>query len=334
MESQGASHYAVLFASRKEGIHMLSNIRTSRSLFSVALMVAFGSAGLMLPSHGQILHLRADDPTHITTDLAGNVLSWQNEVGSGQLFTPTAGTGTSPTLVPNAIGGLPAIRFNGIDNVLSSIGFGAQAQELTLFVVTAPLSNAGSYRDFFSAVDSSTPGHYDYLSGINLDMTAGGSSTFDRLNLEGAKGGGGGGISLPFQSSFGVYNLLEVGYGDLNDTVYVNGNSVGGRPGNTNIVSLQDLRIGARYYDNGGGETGYLNGDIAEVILYDRLLSDTERQTIEQGLAGKYSTPFATSTPEPGSLALLFAGGLCGATLFRRKKSRKYRLIASTDVHE
>jgi len=303
---------------------MLTHTWTSRRSFTAAVvMAALGSIGLILPSQGQILHLRADDPTHITTDLNGNVLSWQNEVGGGQLFTPTAGTGTSPTLAPNAIGALPAVRFNGIDNVLSSIGFGAQAQELTLFVVTAPLSNAGLYRDFFSAVDSSTPGHYDYLSGINLDMTLNGSSTFDRLNLEGAKGGGGGGITLPFNSSFGVYNLLEVGYGDIDAAVYVNGNNVGGRPGNSNIVSLQDLRIGARYYDNGGGETGYLNGDIAEVLLYDRLLSDPERQTIEKGLADKYAMPFDTSVPEPGNMALLFGGGCSGAALLYRKRSRK-----------
>jgi len=294
-----------------------------RSFYAAVVMTALGSIGLILPSHGQILHLRADDPTHITTDLNGNVLSWQNEVGGGQLFTPTAGTGTSPTLVPTAIGALPAVRFNGIDNVLSSIGFGAQAQELTLFVVTAPLSNAGAYRAFFSAVDSSTPGHYDYLSGINLDQTVNGSSTFDRLNLEGAKGGGGGGITLPFNSSFGIYNLLEVGYGNVNGTVYVNGNNVGGRPGTTDLVSLQDLRIGARYYDNGGGETGYLNGDIAEALLYDRLLSDPERQAIEKGLADKYAMPFDTNVPEPGSIALLCAGGFSGAALLRRKKSRK-----------
>ena len=145
---------------------------------------------------------------------------------------------------------------------MSSIGFGATAQELTLFIVTAPLSNAGGYRAFFSGVDQSAPNHQDYLSGINFDQTTNGSSTFDRLNLEGAKGGGGGGISLPVNSSFGTYNLLEVGYGNTNDTVYVNGTDVGSRPGNNNTVSLQDVRIGGRYYDNGGGpyETGYLDG--------------------------------------------------------------------------
>ena len=293
------------------------------AFFAFAALTALGSALLSSQAQAQILDLRADDPTHLTLDSSNHVLAWQNEVGGGQLFTPTAGTGTAPVLVQNAINGLPAVRFDGVNNILSSIGFGAAPQELTLFIVAAPLSNAGSYRAFFSGIDQSAPGHQDYVSGINFDQTGGGSSTFDRLNLEGAKGGGGGGISLPVNSTFGSYNLLEVGYGNTTDTVYVNGTDVGSRSGNNNTVSLQDVRIGGRYYDNGGGpyETGYLNGDIAEVIVYDSLLTDPQRQSVEQALTTKYFTP--ASVPEPGALALLMGSGMAGAGfLTRRRHSR------------
>lgn len=89
------------------------------------------------------------------------------------------------------------------------------------------------------------------------------------------------------------------------------------------MVSLQDMRIGARYYDNGGGETGYFTGDISEVIVYDSLLSDTARQSVEQSLLNKYNLPGAAAAPEPGALALILGGGtpLIGI-VSRRRRSR------------
>ena len=253
------------------------------SIASVAIL----SVIALSPARADLaLCLRADDPTHITVDGQGRVTSWQNEVGAMQQFTSEAGH--QPLFVLNAINGLPAVQFDGVDDVLRSLGFGGSASELTVFLVATPLSNAGGYRGFFSAVDSSTPGHQDYSSGINIDLTGSGSASFDRLNLEGVKGGGGGGINLKTSDDpFGVFKLLAITYGsNQQDRLFVNGSPEGSRVGNANSVSLQDLRIGARYYDNGGGpfETGYLNGNIAEIRVYDTLLSDAQRQAVEQEL--------------------------------------------------
>ena len=76
---------------------------------AITVLAALGCTLLSRQAQAQILDLRADDSTHINVDASDHVLSWQNEVGGGQLFTPTEGTGTAPLLVQNAINGLPAV---------------------------------------------------------------------------------------------------------------------------------------------------------------------------------------------------------------------------------
>lgn len=61
----------------------------------------------------------------------------------------------------------------------------------------------------------------------------------------------------------------------------------------------------------GGGNTNPFKGDIAEVIVFDRALSITERQEVTEYLIGKWAIP------EPSSVALL---GLGGVILLRRRQ--------------
>src|SRR5262249_51998851 len=140
-----------------------NRVVTGRLLGSLlALLVISASA-----ARGDLaLDLRADDPTHINV-VGGKGTSWTNEAAPGQVFT--SDDGQSPDYVANAINGLPAVRFNGAteNDVLASIGFGESASNLTVFIVAAPSSNPGGFRGFLSAVNSSTPGHQDYRSGIN-----------------------------------------------------------------------------------------------------------------------------------------------------------------------
>jgi hypothetical protein len=275
--------------------------------------------------HGaEILDLSANNSASLTVNGTGQVTSWTNTAG-GQLFTSEAGD--QPTLVTGVTpNGGSAVLFNGTSDVLRSVGFGETANDLTLFLVVAPLSNSGTYRAFVSGVDSSTPGHQDYSSGINVDMGSGGSTAFSTLNVEGAKAGGGGGTNLKTTSDpFGQFEVLSITYGsDQQDYLYENGSQQGGRYGSGNTVSLQDMRVGARYYDNGGGpyESGFLDGYIADVQIYNTVLSDSDRQAVEQALTDEYIAPIApaSTVPEPAGYALicLGLGGLLALVLRRR----------------
>ena len=65
-----------------------------------------------------------------------------------------------------------------------------------------------------------------------------------------------------------------------------------------------DIKIGSIY-----GTSGFLNGEIAEVIIYDEILDASTVDQINADLAAKY-------VPEPATVALLGLGGL----LLRKRK--------------
>jgi hypothetical protein len=283
---------------------------TSR-ICSTALTLPLLAASLS--ANAQLLHLRADLPGSISVDAQNRVTEWRNSVGGGQAFT--SATGSQPLFVSNAINGLPTIRFDGTNDVLRSIGFGTTASEMTFFIVATPLSNTGSYRSFLAA---NTSGNHDYATGFNIDQTNGGSSAFNLLNLEGAKGGGGGGVDIKTSSDpFGTFKVLSLTYGNNQpNQLYVNGIAEGNRQGNANAISLQEMRVGARFY--GGSERGYLHGEISEVIVYDRLLTNTERQAVENLLLTKY-----LPVPAPSALLSGLLGTVPGVLLLLRRRKKR-----------
>jgi hypothetical protein len=251
------------------------------------------SASAQPPLDNLILWLRGDaDSDHIVV-VDGRVTTWVNEVGSGQAFTSLPYQ--QPQFVAGALNGLPVLRFHGDTepDTLRSIGFGEAASELTIFLVATPFANPGHWAAFLSAVDASAVGHADYASGFNIDLGSGYTDSWHTLNLEGAKGSGGGGVNLRTgDDPFGTYRILSITYGSfVQDQLYVNGTPEGSRFGDDSSVSLQDIRVGSRFFDfaNGPYETGSFIGDIAEVLIYGTLLTEADRISVEDYLRNKYN---------------------------------------------
>jgi hypothetical protein len=264
------------------------------AVFSALLVTLIwaSSASAQPPLDNLALWLRADaDNDHIQV-IDGRVAAWVNEVGGEQVFSSLPYQ--QPEFVAGALNGLPVLRFHGDTepDTLRSIGFGEAASELTIFLVATPFANHGSYAAFLSAVDASAVGHDDYASGFNIDLGSGYTNSWSTLNLEGAKGYGGGGVNLRTgDDPFGTYRILSITYGSfVQDQLYVNGTPEGSRFGDDSSVSLQDIRVGSRFYDNGNGpyETGYFIGDIAEVLIYGTLLTEADWLAAEDYLSNKY----------------------------------------------
>lgn len=236
-----------------------------------------------------VLWLDASDAQTVT-QVGGLVSEWANK-GAGATNRLTSQPANQPTWVswPTS-GNTMAMRFDGADT-LRDLAFGQTAIEVTLFIVAAPRVNDGVYPGFLSA---NAAGESDYRSGFNVDQTFQSSSAFDRVNFEGPKllvpgGADYFGGSFPFETP----HILQLDYHDQLSQLSVDGAPDGTQattePGD---VVMDEVRVGARFYDLPSGsppvETGYFDGDVAEILVYSRALSVGESEIVGSYLAGKY----------------------------------------------
>jgi putative heme-binding domain-containing protein len=178
-----------------------------------------------------------------------------------------------------------ALRFDGETSYLERAGLAAHLQDFTLFVVAAPLSNGGGFRAFTALHEQ---GREDYTSGLNVDMGAGYTSRFDFLNVEG-EGFGGMANLLAGSSNFGVVHRMTItsAPGTGGTKVYVDGRPGRVRDRKEAALDIDRIIIGARFFGFPPAIRGFLDGDIIQVLLYDRVLEDSQRRDVEAFLAAR-----------------------------------------------
>jgi putative heme-binding domain-containing protein len=182
------------------------------------------------------------------------------------------------------------VRFDGEDDYLRGIIVGRRLSEFTLFVVAAPHSNLGQYRAFLSLNE---PNRKDYETGLNLDLNAQPSVAFANLNLEG-KGFGGARNLLKTTVPFGTLHILEA-ISDLPGKqirVAIDGQAGGSRPLAGSELAADEVTIGARHLGDGSGPgsvQGFFQGDLAEILLYNRTLTVDEVHSVRGYLRTKHA---------------------------------------------
>jgi large repetitive protein len=214
-----------------------------------------------------VLWLKADAGTSTTTDGAV-VTSWSDQSGHGHVLTATPTGG--PIFDADGNGSLPSLRFNGAQLIGTNLGRGFT--DATIFVVarqTAPTSNdnyiyslgsTGNGRMFTLArgTAANTPGHTEsyHWNGSTEHL----------------------GDCIPF----GMYNVFAQSYhgsvtGAPFHTLWIDGVNANMETANTAYnVTSGALRLGN--YVSG---SFYHEGDITEFMIYDRALTDAERQSVE-----------------------------------------------------
>jgi putative heme-binding domain-containing protein len=190
-----------------------------------------------------------------------------------------------------SLGEVAAVEFDGKDDCLSLTGQELQYKTLTVFLVAAPRSNAGYFRAFFAM---NQRGRNDYTSGITIDQSGAGSVLFDQINPEGVGFGGAADLmtdSFPFRTP----HVLSVVVGDRQQgiSLFVDGRANERRDRTFDApTEINELTLGARFYSNTREPlflSGFLDGYIFELLLYDRALEDDERKKIESYLTAKYA---------------------------------------------
>lgn len=186
-------------------------------------------------------------------------------------------------------------KFDGKDDLLSITGARQLSPAATIFVLAAPRANAGNFSGLFGTAEA---GKNDYTSGLNLDFGPNATGELNVLNVESAGATGFRDLLEP-----GIMNAAERPFRDFHvftvrskiakdgNEVFLDGFKGGTRDRLESMIGFDQMVIGGRIYSNDANQPphaqGSLDGAIAEVLVYDRALTDAERSAVEQALLAK-----------------------------------------------
>lgn len=211
---------------------------------------------------GLLMRYRA---SRLTAADGAPVTAWPDLSGNGRLLAPPSGK--APVFVASAVNGKGAVRFNstaGGAKAMTGALTPAVVQPLTVVVVAAAADvNAQSnLHGGAGAADATT-----YLKFNKLAMGAGGTAQFTDPAIVGGT----------WYGHFAVYNgATSVHEVQPLDTA--------GRTNNPGTGGLTGITVGNDYTTN--GTTG--NVDIAEILVYDHALTQTERNQIRAYITTEY----------------------------------------------
>ena len=269
---------------------------SGRGVFALLLLACL--LGTALPSHAQstsglVLWLKANDG--VATNLDGTVSDWADaSLNLNDAAQHTAGL--APLLVPNAINGQPALRFDGVDDYLeiaNSATLQPGTSDWTVFVVAKRL--AASQGDFPQII-----GSRPWTAGLDKGWAVAysGGGVIGSHYADGASGHDAPAILAAAPLSQASFQLWQVEENRAAGTTafYLNGDlnrSVSSSMPAGAIDQADAIYIGR---DIGGANNRRANMDLAEVLVYNRVLSRVERDEIATYLSGKYNFGFTLNT--------------------------------------
>lgn len=234
---------------------------------------------------GLLLWLDASDSSTVINDGSGYVMRWEDK--SGNNYHATQSTSASrPTLNSNALNGKAAIRFDGSNDGMFISDSLYLTRSYTVFIVN----------QYYGSVQGRTLQSRDinWLAGLwagNHGHYASGWVSNSSYNTAGT--------NTPWISEAIGYTSSSAYY--ANGQNYTVDSNPTGNPGKLALVGS-------------GAYNEQSQADVAEILIYNRVLTTQERNAVGSYLATKYS--MATSyvnVPEPATLsfALVAIFALC-----------------------
>ena len=222
------------------------------------------------------LWVRAD--AGVSTDADGKLTQWADQSGNGHNGTPLNGAKT-PVLVQNSIGGKPALQFTGGNQI---IDFGQPLPEswdrsaYSVFFVYRPriVPNGGYHFigadnwTMFNLHTNNSGGLYAGFCGDSVGKDPEKSRITDSETVS------------AYQA--GELAVMQFTYQDGKVALYKNGALLKEKNVTAQPVRWDKFRLGIENAKVG------LDGELAELIVYDRKLEQTEQTAVTRYLRAKY----------------------------------------------
>jgi hypothetical protein len=268
-----------------------------------------------------ITGLASGAPVSVWTDMTGNGFNALQPVGTNQ-----------PAYIAGAINGLPVVRFNSTNSTFLWLYRPVQDDFTMIFVFQSRqgISTGTSYWNGAGLVNGEQAGTVnDFGTSLNANgQVLAGTGNPDTTLVSGTGYNNG----QPHVISF--KRLRSAGAIGL----YVDGTLVAsGAAGTQSLTSPNFLLLGGQATLN-----NFLNGDLAEVQIYNAFLSDTDRAGLERALKCKYNltggaTPIAptgltgTAGNRQISLNWTLVAGATGYNLWRSTNNgSSYQAVATS----
>ncbi len=217
-------------------------------------------AGLKLWLKADALVLNDADP----------VTTWADASASGNDATQTTAA-NKPTYRSNVVNGKPAVRFDGANDFLQFADVFSLLSAGEIFIVVkidADPPGAAAQTGLWTLGSDTQNTHFPFTDGTIYDQFG---TTVRKATAD----------PTPLLTSFRLYNVSSA---SGNWTSRLNSSQIFTTATNTvGFTTAPVLGAGV------GGATYFLDGDIAEVILYDAALSSGNRANVESYLNSKYA---------------------------------------------
>jgi hypothetical protein len=243
---------------------------------TVEVSVSPSNPGTMVPLYLQIWYradagVYSDAGTTIAND-SDPVQQWNDRSGKDNHATQsTAGAG--PDFMDNVLNGHPVLRFNGSSDYMDYDGTVIANTDYTVIVATG--RSSAKYENYILG-SAMQVGYQSLHFGFRSDTLF----TIDQFN-NGLDAAIMSYSSKVFEIYSGICDSLNGHFIYINNIFKVSNTNIDGLTGHVSPKIGQHLGIsGYVYYE----------GDIAEILIYDKALSDSERSAIEQYLMIKYNT--------------------------------------------
>jgi hypothetical protein len=234
-----------------------------------------------VPTTGLRQWLRADKG--VTSDyIHGNtVVTWADQSPASRGSASQSGSTNAPYYLPQSGSNChPTISFTGSSALAAQVPV-AGSSGMTVFLVARADNDAsdGSYHSLHPAISwpENGPWGQSYVSPFQTHLAfrfgTGQANNAPEIIRTGTTG-------ADFTVTTAIHN-------NSTDSVYANGKllgSVSGRQTTLSNMTGEEL-LGQ------GSQNSFFTGEISELLVYDRALTDAERQTVERYLLAKYG-PF------------------------------------------